>query len=145
MRLKCTRCFPQLLGLLAPYQRWIGRGAAFLALLGLAILALAFAHAWAPSEPDHSSRCFETFFAAQWPKWLGCAMAQHENLAGGLVRVWAALSAAWLAYSSLREQIEEDRRKVERQIERDHQETRRRQEEAAITALVANSRFKRPE
>src|SRR5262249_26842582 len=79
------------------------------------------AHAWALPQPDRA-RCFETFSGAQWPKWIGCAMAQHESLAGGLVGLWAALSAALLAYWSIQEQIEEGRLTVRRQIEADHQE-----------------------
>jgi len=49
-------------------------------------------------------------------------MAQHESLAGGLVGLWAALSAALLAYWSIQEQIEEGRLTIRRQIEADHQE-----------------------
>jgi hypothetical protein len=49
-------------------------------------------------------------------------MAQHESLAGGLVGLWAALSAGLLAYWSIQEQIEEGRLTVRRQIEADHQE-----------------------
>jgi hypothetical protein len=124
---------------LKPYQRWFGLVAVFFALLGLAVLALAFAHAWEPEALDSGKRakCFETFSTAQWPKWIGCAMAAHENLAGGLVGLWAALSAAWLAYSSVQEQFEEERKRTREQFERDHEQTARRNAEAKSTARVA--------
>jgi hypothetical protein len=35
-----------------------------------------------------------------------------RNLAAGLIGLWAAIFAAWLAYSGIRMQIEEDREKV---------------------------------
>jgi hypothetical protein len=95
-------------------QPLIGRIVLFAALLGLAVLALAFAHAWDSvllgSAPR--AKCFETFGTAQWPKWIGCAMAAHESLAAGLIGLWAAIFAAWLAYSGILKQIEEDREKV---------------------------------
>jgi hypothetical protein len=89
----------------------------FVVLLGLAVLALAalaFAHAWDAVLPNASprARCFETFWTAQWPKWIGCAMAAHESLAAGLIGLWAAIFAASLAYSGIQMQIEEDRQKV---------------------------------
>jgi hypothetical protein len=43
--------------------------------------------------------------------WLGCAMAAHENLAGGLIGGGGALFAAWLAGSVVREQIQDERRR----------------------------------
>jgi hypothetical protein len=46
-----------------------------------------------------------TFAGAQWPKWVGCAMAAHENLAGGLIGLGGALFAAWLAYSGAQLQL----------------------------------------
>jgi len=86
----------------------------FAGLLGLVVLALAFAHAWDAALPNAAPRakCFETFWSAQWPKWIGCAMAAHESLAAGLISLWAAILAAWLAYSGIRMQIDEDRQKV---------------------------------
>lgn len=97
---------------------WVARNyrriVLFLALFGLAVLALAFAHAWDSVLPYASprARCFETFWTAQWPKWIGCAMAAHESLAAGLIGLWAAIFAGWLAYSGIQMQIEEDREKV---------------------------------
>jgi hypothetical protein len=37
--------------------------------------------------------------------WLGCAIAAHETLAGGLIAATGALFGAWLAFSGLKEQI----------------------------------------
>jgi hypothetical protein len=37
--------------------------------------------------------------------WLGCVIAAHETLAGGLIAAAGALFGAWLAFSSLQEQI----------------------------------------
>jgi hypothetical protein len=80
--------------------------AVFIGLATIIILVLAFAHAWAPEvAPDLSKRCFESFKGAQWPKWIGCAMAAHENLAGGLIGAAGALFAAWLAYSVFQQQL----------------------------------------
>ena len=77
-----------------------------LALVVIVILILAFAHAWAPgAAPDLSKRCFETFGTAQWPKWIGCAIAVHESLAAGLIGAGGALFAAWLAYSTVQQQF----------------------------------------
>jgi hypothetical protein len=99
---------------IARYQSHLRRMALFAVLLGLAVLALAFAHAWDSALPSSAARakCFETFSTAQWPKWIGCAMAAHESLAPGLIGLWAAIFAAWLAYSGIQKQIDEDRQKT---------------------------------
>jgi hypothetical protein len=97
-----------IIGWLARYQRRI---ILFVALLGVAVLALAFAHAW-DANVGSRAKCFETFRTAQWPKWIGCAMAAHESLAAGLIGLWAAIFAASLAYSGIQMQIEEDRQKA---------------------------------
>jgi hypothetical protein len=90
----------------------------FAGLLGLAVLILAFAHAWDTALPYAAPRakCFETFWGAPWPKWIGCAMAAHESLAAGLIGLWAAILAASLAYSAIQTQIAEERRNVQTQI-----------------------------
>jgi hypothetical protein len=83
----------------------------FIGLAVIVILILAFAHAGAPqATPNLSKRCFETFGTAQWPKWIGCAMAAHESLAAGLVGAAGALFAAWLAYSAVQRQLAQQRR-----------------------------------
>jgi hypothetical protein len=51
------------------------------------------------------TRCFIGFAHAQWPKWIGCAMAAHENLSGGLIGLAGVIFAAWLAYSGAQDQL----------------------------------------
>jgi hypothetical protein len=73
------------------------------------ILLLGYAHAWAPPSPltpsEPATRCFVNFGFSQFPKWLGCAMAVHETLAGSLIAAAGALFGAWLAFSRLKDQI----------------------------------------
>jgi hypothetical protein len=119
----------------------------FVALLGLAaILALAFAHAWDASATR--AECFETFWTAKWPKWIGCAIAAHESLAAGLIGLWAAIFAAGLAYlaiqmqiegdrQNIQKQIEEDRKNIQMQIEEDRQKAVLRQTQAKASASIA--------
>ena len=70
---------------------------------------LAFAHAFANLEGK--PRCFPDFIHAQWPKWIGCAMAAHEDLSGGLIASAGALFAAWLAFSSVQRQLRDEANK----------------------------------
>jgi len=53
--------------------------------------------------------------ALQFPKWAGCVMAAHENLAGGLIAGFLALFAAWWAATVLYEQMrrEDEKRQIE--------------------------------
>ena len=41
----------------------------------------------------------------RFPRWFGCVLATHENLAAGLIATAGALFAGWLAYSAVQEQI----------------------------------------
>lgn len=83
--------------------RWL-MGIAIVSGLSLVVVGmLAFAHAFA--HVGGEARCFSSFRAAQWPKWIGCAMAAHENLAGGLIGLAGAIFAAWLAYSGAQDQL----------------------------------------
>jgi hypothetical protein len=70
---------------------------------------LGFAHANAVG----ATRCFAGFMHAQWPKWIGCAMAAHENLSGGLIGLAGVIFAAWLAYSGAQDQLAHVRRTAE--------------------------------
>jgi hypothetical protein len=70
---------------------------------------LGFAHANAVG----ATRCFAGFAHAQWPKWIGCAMAAHENLSGGLIGLAGVIFAAWLAYSGAQDQLAHVRRTAE--------------------------------
>jgi hypothetical protein len=71
-------------------------------LFAITVALLAFAAAW---TPEGSPRCFVDFAHARFPDWLGCALATHETLAGGLIAAGGALFGAWLAFSGLEEQI----------------------------------------
>ena len=81
--------------------RWaVGLTTAVALIVGV-IGLLGFAHANAAG----GTRCFIGFAHAQWPKWIGCAMAAHENLSGGLIGLAGVIFAAWLAYSGAQDQL----------------------------------------
>lgn len=52
--------------------------------------------------------------SCQWkfPKWLGCVLSAHENLAGGLIAASGALIAAWIAWAAVQQQINADRERM---------------------------------
>jgi hypothetical protein len=54
------------------------------------MFVLGFADATASLED--AKRCAPTIWQLQWPKYTGCTMAAHENLAGGLIAAAGALS-----------------------------------------------------
>jgi hypothetical protein len=81
----------------------------FCGLTALVILILAFAHTWSPRIEAQRPHCFPDFLHAKSPLWLGCVMAAHEALAGGLIAAAGALFGAWLAFSGLQEQIAAER------------------------------------
>jgi hypothetical protein len=88
-------------------RRWITGAALFCFLLAAVILLLAAAHGWVPppTNEGQAARCYSDFQHAKLPMSLGCVMASHETLAGGLIAAAAALFGAWLAFSGLKEQI----------------------------------------
>lgn len=47
--------------------------------------------------------------AAVFPKWLGCILATHEGLAGGLIGSGGAIFAGWLAWTGVRDQVQAER------------------------------------
>lgn len=62
----------------------------------------------------------------KFPKWFGCVVASHENLAGGLIGAAGTLFAGWLAWTAVqtqiadaRERAEADRKEVERLLQFD--------------------------
>ena len=65
-----------------------------------AFAVLAAADAWMIIK-DGSQRC-----GAQFPKWLGCVVANHESLSGSLIAAGGALFAAWVAWHAVRDQID---------------------------------------
>jgi hypothetical protein len=122
-------------------QRRIVLFVLFVALLGLAaIVALAFAHAWDASATR--AECFETFWTAQWPKWIGCAMAAHESLAAGLIGLWGAIFAAGLAYLAIQKQIEEDRQNIQMQIAEERRNIQMQIEEERQKAVLRQAQAK---
>jgi hypothetical protein len=47
-----------------------------------------------------------------FPKWFGCVVAAHENLAAGLIGAAGALIAAWIAWTAVQEQINSERERA---------------------------------
>jgi hypothetical protein len=48
----------------------------------------------------------------KFPKWFGCVLAAHENLAGGLIGLAGVLLGAWAAWSAVQKQINADRERA---------------------------------
>lgn len=102
-------------------------------LIAIVVAGLLFADSYAIT--DEAKQCAPHF--PEWlqlPKWFGCTMAAHEALAGGLIGGAGALFAAWVAFTAVREQLAEDRRRE--QLAEDRSRRRRRQIEAKATALA---------
>lgn len=59
--------------------------------------------------------------AWKFPKWLGCTLASHESLAGGLIAVGGALFAGWLAWTAVQDQIRADKELSTRREEATYQ------------------------
>jgi hypothetical protein len=106
--------------------RWIVGSITAVSLAGVVVGLLGFAHTYSDVTP----RCFANFASAQWPKWIGCAMAAHQDLAGGLIGLAGALFAAWLAYSGAQDQL----RKTNEQL----REASRLQTEAHLDQATAD-------
>lgn len=49
-----------------------------------------------------SPRCAISVLKSQWPRYFGCAMSAHPDLASGLIAAAGALFAAWLAFDARR-------------------------------------------
>jgi hypothetical protein len=96
-----------------PVNRLVGQGIILAASLSALVIAiLTFAHRYAPA----GVKC-----ANKWPMWIGCTMAAHENLAGGLIAAAGALFAAWVAWVAIGRKIQETLRHAE-QSRRDNAE-----------------------
>jgi hypothetical protein len=86
----------------SPTSSLLGRGAVIvLGLLLFAFLVLAFAQA------GSGASCHWKF-----PKWFGCVLSTHENLAGGLIGASGALIAAWIAWTAVQQQINAERERM---------------------------------
>jgi hypothetical protein len=85
-----------------------------LVLIGIVVLLLAFVDSYSINEVF--GHCSPSLSKSKWPLYLGCVMAAHEGLAGGLIGAAGALFAAWLAYEAIQEQLSiEDTRRLQRQ------------------------------
>lgn len=80
-------------------------------LLVVMLTALLAADIWSLQRADGvaaasaEAKASAKYCKLQFPKWFGCAMAAHENLAGGLIAGVMALMSAWWAGAVIREQI----------------------------------------
>ena len=81
----------------------------------LTVVILAFVDATAMEDVK---RCAPSIWQSQWPKYIGCAAAAHEGLAGGLVGAAGALFAAWLAFDAIQQQLGEERQRVHEERQR---------------------------
>ena len=52
--------------------------------------------------------------AGHWafPRWFGCVLYVHESLAAGLIAAAGALTAAWIAWSAVQQQINAERQRT---------------------------------
>jgi hypothetical protein len=93
------------MALTLPVVTWRAFGA------GLSLLALVFA-LLAGAEfamiPTSNGYC-----ELKFPKWLGCVVANHENLAGGLIGAAGTLFAGWLAWTAVQTQMTDARERAQ--------------------------------
>jgi hypothetical protein len=82
-------------------KRWMQGLSIILGSIAVTVAALGAAVAWGP---HHCKIAF--------PMVIGCAMANYENLAGGLFAASAALFAGWLAWSAVQVQISAEERRA---------------------------------
>jgi hypothetical protein len=87
-------------------------------LTALTVVILAFVDATAMED---AKRCAPSIWLSQWPKYIGCAAAAHEGLAGGLVGAAGALFAAWLAFDAIQEQLGQERERAREERQRQDQ------------------------
>jgi len=78
---------------------------------GLSLLAFVFA-ILAGAEfamiPTSNGYC-----ELKFPKWMGCVVANHENLAGGLIGAAGTLFAGWLAWTAVQTQMTDARERAQ--------------------------------
>ena len=79
-----------------------------LAVIAVVILLLTFADSFSVSE----AHCSSGFLKSKWPLYVGCIIAAHEGLAGGLIGAAGALFAGWLAWSGVQVQIAAEERRA---------------------------------
>jgi hypothetical protein len=69
------------------------------ALLALGILVF-IVTVLALAQMGATTRC-----ALQFPKWVGCVLASHENLAGGLIGAGGTVLAGWIAWIAVHKEL----------------------------------------
>ena len=87
---------------------------------------------------EDAKRWAPSIWQSQWPKYIGCAAAAHEGLAGGLVGAAGALFAAWLAFDAIQEQLGQERERVRDEHHRqDRMQSKEREGRARMRAFDA--------
>lgn len=102
--------------------------------IALFIGMLTFVDFTAPIE--EAKRCAPSVLKTQWPRYIGCAISAHENLAAGLIGVAGALFAAWLAFTAVMKQIAAERNILAQQRRDEDERTQRRHASAKEVADV---------
>jgi hypothetical protein len=102
------------------------------AALGIIVLVDASASAIA----EATKRCAPSIWQSQWPIYLGCAIAAHDGLSGGLIGAVVVLVAATLAYSGVQEQIAAERDARELQQHEANERQRQGQLNAKRVAVI---------
>jgi hypothetical protein len=129
---------------IAPSRSWMGVLLVGLITFAGIVLILALVHA---SAEHTGTRCFAPGLAgfkhAQWPKWIGCAIATHESFAAGLFGSATALSAVLIALQQIKDarqksQAAEERREKREQDREKREELRERRERAREQLELVN-------
>jgi hypothetical protein len=87
-------------------RRPVGQGIVLvIILLSTIVLLLDLAQSASIGDKLCTPALTELKLPKDFPRWLGCAVAMHESLAGGLIGAAGALFAAWLAWQAIMRQI----------------------------------------
>ena len=117
-------------------RRLIWAAAIVVSLLIIVLAVIVLVDASALSITETAKRCAPSIWQSQWPIYLGCAVAAHEGLAGGLFGAAGALFAAWLAFTAVMEQIAAEKQLRDQQLSSEQERTRRQQASAREVANV---------
>jgi hypothetical protein len=87
-------------------RRQFGQGIVLaIILVSTIVLLLDLAQSSSTSDKLCAPRLADLKLPMDFSRWLGCALATHEGLAGGLIGAAGALFAAWLAWQAIMRQI----------------------------------------
>jgi hypothetical protein len=87
-------------------RRRFGQGIVLaIILVSIIVLLLDLAQSSSTSGKLCAPRLADLKLPMDFSRWLGCALAMHETLAGGLIGAAGALFAAWLAWQAIMRQI----------------------------------------